>query len=176
MVAASRVLSVARGRRGVVPRTRARARKRVVVARGPSRAAHGGAEKVDPTSEGGDQRGREAKANADAGADSDGEEEEEDDDDEDEEDEDRAREAAAAAAILEDRPDWFSTEIAEAQAAAVAKYARNFLPILFNLFVAAPPERRGELSATVGCFAQVTDATSLGGFFRTVLKKLVKVT
>ena len=117
-----------------------------------------------------------AKANADAGADSDGEEEEEDDDDEDEEDEDRAREAAAAAAILEDRPDWFSTEIAEAQAAAVAKYARNFLPILFNLFVAAPPERRGELSATVGCFAQVTDATSLGGFFRTVLKKLVKVT
>ena len=61
MVAASRVLSVARGRRGVVPRTRARARKRVVVARGPSRAAHGGAEKVDPTSEGGDQRGREGE-------------------------------------------------------------------------------------------------------------------
>ena len=66
--------------------------------------------------------------------------------------------------------------MAECQAAAVAKYSRNFLPILFNLFVAAPPERRGELSATVGCFARHRQAASLGGFFRTVLRKLVKVT
>ena len=44
----------------------------------------------------------------------------------------------------------------------MAKYSRNFLPILFNLFVAAPPERRGELGATVGCFAQITDAPTLG--------------
>ena len=73
-----------------------------------------------------------------------------------------AREAAATAAILEDRPEWFTTAIATGQAAAVAKYSRNFLPILFNLFVAAPPERRGELGATVGCFAQITDAPTLG--------------
>ena len=96
--------------------------------------------------------------------------------DEDEDDEDKAKEAAATAALLEDRPDWFTAQIAEGQAATVAKYARNFLPILFNLFVAAPPERRGELSATVGCFAQITETAALGGFFRTVLRKLVKVT
>ena len=88
----------------------------------------------------------------------------------------RQKEAAATAALLEDRPDWFTAQIAEGQAATVAKYARNFLPILFNLFVAAPPERRGELSATVGCFAQITETAALGGFFRTVLRKLVKVT
>ena len=79
-------------------------------------------------------------------------------------------------ALLEDRPEWFDAARANAQCEAVAKYARNFLPILFNLFVAAPPERRGELAATVGCFARVTDAATLGGFFRTVLRKLVKVT
>ena len=108
--------------------------------------------------------------------DADAESDADEDEDEDEEDEDKAKEAAATAALLEDRPDWFTAEMAAGQAAAVAKYSRNFLPILFNLFVAAPPERRGELSATVGCFAQVTDAASLGGFFRTVLRKLVKVT
>ena len=108
--------------------------------------------------------------------DADAESDADDGEDEDEEDEDKAKEAAATAALLEDRPDWFTSEMAACQAAAVAKYSRNFLPILFNLFVAAPPERRGELSATVGCFAQVTDAASLGGFFRTVLRKLVKVT
>jgi ribosomal RNA-processing protein 12 len=99
-----------------------------------------------------------------------------DEDEDDEDDEDKAKEAAATALLLEDRPDWFSAQIAEGQAATVAKYARNFLPILFNLFVAAPPERRGELSATVGCFAQITETAALGGFFRTVLRKLVKVT
>ena len=108
--------------------------------------------------------------------DADAESDADDGEDEDEEDEDKVKEAAATAALLEDRPDWFTSEMAACQAAAVAKYSRNFLPILFNLFVAAPPERRGELSATVGCFAQVTDAASLGGFFRTVLRKLVKVT
>ena len=50
----------------------------------------------------------------------------------DEDDEDKAKEAAATAALLEDRPDWFTAQIAEGQAATVAKYARNFLPILFN--------------------------------------------
>jgi|Transcript_3369 ribosomal RNA-processing protein 12 len=114
-----------------------------------------------------------AVVNADK-ADADSDKDDEDEDDED--DEDKAKEAAATALLLEDRPDWFSAQIAEGQAATVAKYARNFLPILFNLFVAAPPERRGELSATVGCFAQITETAALGGFFRTVLRKLVKVT
>ena len=73
-------------------------------------------------------------------------------------------------------PATFTVDIAEAQLAAVSKYARNFLPILFNLFVSSPTSRRGELSHTIGAFAKVTDQAQLGGFFRTVLRKLVKVT
>ena len=104
---------------------------------------------------------------------------ENDDDDEDDgllDEEAEAKRAAETEAILEDRPDAFNADVANAQTAAVAKFSRNFLPILFNLFVATPPERRGELGATVGAFAQITDSATLGGFFRTVLRKLVKVT
>jgi ribosomal RNA-processing protein 12 len=96
--------------------------------------------------------------------------------DEDFDDEDNAKRAAELSVTLEDRPDWFTADVAKKQIDAVAKFSRNFLPILFNLFVAAPPERRGDLSATVGAFAQITESAALGGFFRTVLRKLVKVT
>ena len=146
-------------------RTRAEPRQRALGASGPPRPLTEALRRLI-------QQAR-AVVNADErDADSDADE----DVDEDEDDEDKAKEAAATAALLEDRPDWFTAQIAEGQAATVAKYARNFLPILFNLFVAAPPERRGELSATVGCFAQITETAALGGFFRTVLRKLVKVT
>jgi len=83
---------------------------------------------------------------------------------------------AAGEANDDDMPASFTVDVAEAQLAAVGKYARNFLPILFNLFVASPTSRRGELSHTIGAFAKVTDQQQLGGFFRTVLRKLVKVT
>jgi ribosomal RNA-processing protein 12 len=123
------------------------------------------------------------QARAAARSDEDDEDGKSDDDDDENDDDDglfdeetEAKRVAETAAILEDRPDSFTADVAAAQTAAVAKFSRNFLPILFNLFVAAPPERRGELSATVGAFAQITDSATLGGFFRTVLRKLVKVT
>ena len=108
----------------------------------------------------------------------DGDEHDESDDENDIffDEEDATKQANELANTLEDRPDWFTLEIANAQLAAVAKFSRNFLPILFNLFVAAPADRRGELASTVGAFAQIMDANALGGFFRTVMKKLVKVT
>lgn len=111
-------------------------------------------------------------------ADGDGDEDLHDDDDDDDlfDEEDVAKKANELAVTLEDRPDWFTLEVAKGQLAAVAAFSRNFLPILFNLFVSSPADRRGELAATVGAFAQITDSNALGGFFRTVLKKLVKVT
>ena len=60
--------------------------------------------------------------------------------------------------------------------ACCASYAKNFLPILFNLFVAAPGDRRGGLAAAIGGLAGAADATTVAGFFRTVVKKLIKVT
>jgi len=96
--------------------------------------------------------------------------------DDDDEADDGASTIAAGEANDDEMPAAFTVEIAEAQLAAVSKYARNFLPILFNLFVASPTSRRGELSHTIGAFAKVTDQAQLGGFFRTVLRKLIKVT
>ena len=96
---------------------------------------------------------------------------------EDDDDADDGTSTIAAGEPNDDRmPAAFTVEVAEAQLAAVGKYSRNFLPILFNLFVSSPTARRGELSHTIGAFAKVTDQAQLGGFFRTVLRKLVKVT
>jgi ribosomal RNA-processing protein 12 len=96
--------------------------------------------------------------------------------DDDDEAGDGASTIAAGEPNDDQMPATFTVDIAEAQLAAVSKYARNFLPILFNLFVSSPTSRRGELSHTIGAFAKVTDQAQLGGFFRTVLRKLVKVT
>ena len=96
--------------------------------------------------------------------------------DDDDEAGDGASTIAAGEANDDDMPALFTVDVAEAQLVAVGKYARNFLPILFNLFIASPTSRRGELSHTIGAFAKVTDQQQLGGFFRTVLRKLVKVT
>lgn len=59
--------------------------------------------------------------------------------------------------------------------AAVVAYARNFLPILFNIFVAAPPEARSSVAGAVSAFSAATDPATLGTFFRTVMKKYIKV-
>lgn len=65
--------------------------------------------------------------------------------------------------------------LAAARAAVVA-FARNFLPILFNIFVAAPPEGRTAVAGAVAAFSSATDPAALGTFFRTVMKKYIKVT
>jgi ribosomal RNA-processing protein 12 len=84
--------------------------------------------------------------------------------------------AGGAAAAEAGAPPSLAPEAAAAGLTAVGAYAKNFLPILFNAFVAAPPERRGDLGATVGAFAAAADAASVGSFFRVVLKKLIAVT
>ena len=64
----------------------------------------------------------------------------------------------------------------DAAAAAIARFSRNFLPILFNLALAAKPEEREELLATVEAIALVTPADALDGFFKQVLRKLLEAT
>ena len=48
--------------------------------------------------------------------------------------------------------------------ASVGSYAKNFLPILFNVHQAEPPERRGALQETIGAFASVCPAPLLAVF------------
>ena len=75
-----------------------------------------------------------------------------------------------------DAPSWLTREQAAAGVVSVTAYTRNFLPLLFNAFVAAPPDKRGVIGDTVRSFASVSDAHVVGSFFRVVLKKLITVT
>ncbi len=43
----------------------------------------------------------------------------------------------------------YTPETATANLKAIAGYSRNFLPLLFNLFVASAPEKRGDLQVSV---------------------------
>ncbi|KAK3283791.1 hypothetical protein CYMTET_8532 [Cymbomonas tetramitiformis] len=72
-------------------------------------------------------------------------------------------------------PVGYTTELAAASIASVANFAKNFMPILFNLFVTVPLEHRGVIHNTIAAFASIADPATLGGFFRTIIKKLIKV-
>mmetsp|Transcript_58137 Transcript_58137/g.184995 ORF Transcript_58137/g.184995 Transcript_58137/m.184995 type:complete len:787 (+) Transcript_58137:188-2548(+) len=86
---------------------------------------------------------------------------------------------AAAAGVATEKsgvPESHTPEVARANLAAVGAFSKNFLPLLFNLFVGMAPEQRGAVHATIEAFASVTEAGQLAMFFRTVMKKLIKVT
>eukprot|EP00898_Chlorokybus_atmophyticus_P003439 jgi/Chlat1/4096/Chrsp26S04132 len=63
---------------------------------------------------------------------------------------------------------------AEQNITAIASFSKNFLPILFNIFVSLPPEGQEEVQALIAEMAAITPADQLSGFFRTVMKKLLQ--
>lgn len=76
----------------------------------------------------------------------------------------------------DDAPAWLTADTAAAGVASVVSFTRNFLPILFNAFVAAPTAQRGAIAETVRAFASASEPEAVGSFFRVVLKKLITVT
>lgn len=54
-------------------------------------------------------------------------------------------------------------------------FARNWLPLLFNAFIAADTQERAHYAATITAYATVADPAVLAHFFREVVKKLLKV-
>ena len=98
-----------------------------------------------------------------------------------------ARDAAAdAAAAMEDvvslspvppppPPPGFEAASATAAVAVVASFARNFMPLLFNAFVATKPgsAQRHPLGAAISAFARAAEPPSVSSFFRMGLKKLL---
>lgn len=44
----------------------------------------------------------------------------------------------------------YTAEAAALNIAAIAGYARNYLPLLFNLFIQSPSEKRGDLQVMNG--------------------------
>lgn len=45
--------------------------------------------------------------------------------------------------------DCYTPDAASASLATIAGYSRNFLPLLFNQFLAQPSEKRGDLQVTI---------------------------
>jgi len=70
-------------------------------------------------------------------------------------------------------PEFYTSDLAQRNLDAISSYSKNFLPVLFNLYIALPPDKRGDIHATIRSFSRVTDKKLLGTFFRTVMKKLV---
>lgn len=54
-------------------------------------------------------------------------------------------------------------------------FARNWLPLLFNAFIAADKQDRTSLGNAIAAYASIADPASLPHFFREVIKKLLKV-
>lgn len=52
----------------------------------------------------------------------------------------------------------YSPEVAAANLKAIAAYSRNFLPLLFNLFVASTAEKRGDLQVSCLHLGSTQDA------------------
>lgn len=53
-------------------------------------------------------------------------------------------------------------------------FARNWLPLLFNAFIAAEQDR-SSIGFAIAAYASIAEPASLSHFFREVIKKLLKV-
>lgn len=70
----------------------------------------------------------------------------------------------------------YTEKTAKTNLAAIASFSRNFLPLLFNIFIAAPPEKRGVLQVTIGELASVSEKKVVKDFFVSIMQKLLKAT
>ena len=54
-------------------------------------------------------------------------------------------------------------------------FAKNWLPLLFNAFVEAKPGYRSHLAGAIAAYSSIADPSIMETFFKTVVKKLIKV-
>ena len=64
------------------------------------------------------------------------------------------------------------TADAKAALESIGSFAKNFLPIMFNIHQTEPPERRRQLQETIGVYASVSPPALLAEFFKVWLGKL----
>ena len=57
--------------------------------------------------------------------------------------------------------------------AVLRVYAKNWMPLLFNAFLGAPPGQRGGRARAISAYARGCEPALLTGLFHTVLKKLL---
>lgn len=69
-------------------------------------------------------------------------------------------------------PDFYDEVFVKNNLAAVAAFSKNFLPLLFNLFVSSKPSERGQVHAAIAAFGMITDQDTLEGFYKNILKRM----
>lgn len=72
-------------------------------------------------------------------------------------------------------PPHVTLSLAKEQLAVLQSFAANWLPVLFNAHVAAPPHLTSQPAAAIAAYAAVAPADVLAGLFKTILKKLIAV-
>lgn len=65
---------------------------------------------------------------------------------------------------------------AAASLEAIGTYAKNFLPLLFNLHQAEPAEKRELIQEAIAAYASAAPGDMLAGFFKSVLRQLLEAT
>jgi ribosomal RNA-processing protein 12 len=70
----------------------------------------------------------------------------------------------------------YTPKVAAANLNTISGYSRNFLPLLFNLFVVSPAEKRGDLQLTIAAIASISDKQTVQSFFVAIMKKLLQAT
>ncbi|MCO5571960.1 hypothetical protein L7F22_025711 [Adiantum nelumboides] len=70
----------------------------------------------------------------------------------------------------------YTEDVSRANIATVASFSRNFLPLLFNVFIAAPSEKRGVLQSAIGDLASISQKKVVKDFFVNIMQKLLKAT
>eukprot|EP00850_Spirogloea_muscicola_P009487 SM000053S17444 [mRNA] locus=s53:449406:462681:+ [translate_table: standard] len=71
---------------------------------------------------------------------------------------------------------FYSPEQAEANLTAIAAFSKNFLPLLFNIFLTTPSERRGNIQDTIAALASVSPREVVRLYFVEIMRRLLAVT
>lgn len=72
-------------------------------------------------------------------------------------------------------PEWLQLDQALTGLQALRALSRNFLPVLFNAFVATKPEARGYIGRAIAAYALVAGREPVAAAFKTVVQKLVRL-
>eukprot|EP00850_Spirogloea_muscicola_P013416 SM000091S24574 [mRNA] locus=s91:123792:137528:+ [translate_table: standard] len=71
---------------------------------------------------------------------------------------------------------FYSPGQAEANLSAIAAFSKNFLPLLFNIFLSTPSERRGNIQDTIAALASISPREVVRLYFVEIMRRLLAAT
>ncbi|KAL0054199.1 hypothetical protein WJX82_005285 [Trebouxia sp. C0006] len=72
-------------------------------------------------------------------------------------------------------PSHYDLQTAQANTQVLKDFAKNWLPLLFNAFIATDSQEHNSYGSAIAAYATIADAATLSHFFREVIKRLLKV-